>query len=172
MAFVRLPGGEKFSELYILGPGHMAEGYPFNVNASADSEIYLGVGNYMGESVQYAIYLKLRNASESLPNVTSGTPSILPVLSEYRAFLTNGATWETALRFSFPEAVVDGNVSRINQLRLNSAILNVNETAAWDNERSGFYYQLFMELWIFNETSGEFDFHNRFVGLWLNVTAS
>lgn len=172
MAFVPLPSGEKFSELYIFGPGHIAEGYPFNVNSTGDYQVYLGVGNYMGESVQYGIYLKLRNASEPLPNSTSSIPSTLPVLSEYRAFLTDGATWETALNFSFPEVVVDGNVSRISRLRLNAVVLDLNETTAWDNEQSGFYYQLFMELWIFNETSGEFDFHNRFVSLWLNVTAS
>jgi uncharacterized membrane protein len=171
-ALVRLPGGEKFSELYILGPGHMAEDYPFNVRVSVECRVYLGVGNYMGESAQYAVYLKLRNASESLPNVTSSTPSTLPVLLEYRVFLTNGETWERALNFSFSDIVVNGNVSSVGKLRLNDAVLDVNKTAAWDKEHNGFYYQLFMELWIFNSTSREFDFHDRFVGLWLNATAS
>jgi len=29
--FIKLPGGERFSELWILGPDHMAEDYPFNM---------------------------------------------------------------------------------------------------------------------------------------------
>jgi uncharacterized membrane protein len=172
VALVRLPGGEKFSELYILGPGHMAEDYPFNVRASVDYRVYLGVGNHMGESAQYTVYLKLRNASESLPNVTSSMPSTLPVLLEYRVFLSNGETWENALNFSFSDIVVDGNVSWVGKLRLGDTVLDVNKTAVWDNEHNGFYYQVFMELWIFNAASREFDFHDRFVDLWLNVTAS
>ena len=33
---VYLPGGEKFSELWVLGPGHTAEDYPFNVTAGVN----------------------------------------------------------------------------------------------------------------------------------------
>jgi uncharacterized membrane protein len=29
--FIRLPGEEQFSELYLLGPNHMGENYPFNI---------------------------------------------------------------------------------------------------------------------------------------------
>ncbi|MCK4474460.1 DUF1616 domain-containing protein, partial [Candidatus Bathyarchaeota archaeon] len=45
-----LPGGEKFSELWVLGPGHMAEDYPFNVRANESYSVYVGVGNHMGSS--------------------------------------------------------------------------------------------------------------------------
>ncbi|MEM3731875.1 MAG: hypothetical protein QXE74_08950, partial [Candidatus Bathyarchaeia archaeon] len=31
-----LPKGEKFSELWILGPNHMAEDYPFNVKINEE----------------------------------------------------------------------------------------------------------------------------------------
>jgi len=42
----------------------------------------------------------------------------------------------------------------------------------WDDGNGGYFYELFMELWIYNVASDAFQFHNRFVGLWLNVTAS
>jgi hypothetical protein len=31
--------------------------------------------------------------------------------------------------------------------------------------------ELLFELWIYNPESAVFSFHNRFVGLWLNMTA-
>ena len=35
--FIHLPGGEQFSELYLLGPNQMAENYPFNI--AVDQEL-------------------------------------------------------------------------------------------------------------------------------------
>jgi len=37
---LHLPGGERFSELWILGPSHMIEGYPSKVKVG---ESYLGL---------------------------------------------------------------------------------------------------------------------------------
>jgi UDP-glucose 4-epimerase len=49
---------------------------------------------------------------------------------------------------------------------------NVDKPASWDAENSGYYYELFMELWIYDPASDGFSFHNRFVSRWLNMTAS
>jgi len=168
MMFVHLPGGERFSELYVLGPGHMAEGYPFNVDAGVDYSVFLGVGNHLGESASYQVVVKMRNATEPLPNATSGVPSPLPMLYAYEVFLAEGQTWEEALIFRFD----DVNVSSGGRIRVNEAWMNVNETAIWDDVNSGYYYQVFVELWLYNTTSNSFGFHNRFVGLWLNMTSS
>jgi hypothetical protein len=48
--------------------------------------------------------------------------------------------------------------------------LDVNEMGEWDDINSGFFYQLFFELWIYDAAASSFQFHNRSVGLWLNVT--
>ena len=162
---LRLPSGEKFSELWLLGPGHMAEDYPFNVEADVNYLVYVGVGNHMGCSAYYVVYVKFRNQTESLPNATAGTPSPLPPLFEYRLFVEDGKSWEAPLTFSFI-----GNQSVIQSLIVNNVEFAVNKTALWDVENNGYYYQLFMELWIYNVEFQAFEFHNRFVGLWLNMT--
>ena len=167
MMFVHLPGGEKFSELYVLGPGHMAEEYPFNVSVGRDYLVYLGVGNHLGGSASYQVVVKMRNATEPLPNATSGVPSSLPMLYGYEVFLAEGQTWEEALVFRF-----DVNVSSGGKIRVNDAWMNVNETAVWDNVNNGYYYQVFVELRLYNATGNSFGFHNRFVSLWLNMTSS
>jgi len=164
---LRLPAGEKFSELYYLGPGHMAEGLPFNVTADTNYLIYLGVGNHMSSSAYYVVYVKFRNQTGPLPNATTGTPSPQPPLYEYRIVLQDGKSWEGPLTFS-----LSGNQTLINSLAINGAAFSVNERVDWDNARKGYYYQLFFELWIYNAEADTIQFHNRYVTLWLNMTAA
>jgi len=167
---LRLPGGEKFSELWVLGPGHMAEDYPFNVGADVNYLVYVGVGNHMGCSAYYVVYVKFRNQTESLPNATAGTPSPLPPLFEFCVFVEDGKSWEAPLRFSFSNVSFSENRSFVESLMMNGVTFNVDKSASWDVENNGYYYQLFIELWIYNVEPAAFEFHNRFVGLWLNMT--
>lgn len=166
---VPFPEGEKFSELWILGPTHMMEGYPFNVSPGENYQVFLGVGNQMGEFEYYSIRVKLRNKSEPLPDSEAGLPSSLEPIFEYRVFLTNNATWEKEFSFSFEDVFFEDKVSRVSRISINGYHVNVNKVAIWDDANSGFYYQLFFELWIYNATVSSFQFHNRYVGFWLNV---
>lgn len=168
---LRLPAGERFSELYILGPGNMAEGYPFNVKDGEDCLVYVGVGNYMGSSAYYVVSVKFRNQSEPLPNSTAGIPSPLPTLYEYHIFLRDGDVWEAPLSFSLVGVSFSGNTCLVEGLRINGVLFAINKTTLWDYENKGYYYQLFIELWIYDIDLGAFKFHNRFVTLWLNATA-
>jgi hypothetical protein len=173
LMFARLPvGGERFSELYVLGPTHMAYAYPSNVMAGEEYLVFLGVGNHMRSSSYYEVVVKLRNSSEVLPNATAGVPSPLPMLYKYETFLTDGQVWEEALRFTFSNVTLEGNMSSIGEIDINGASFEVNKTATWDNEKNGFFYQLFMELWIYDPQSSNFSFDSRYVALWLNVTGT
>ena len=163
-------GGERFSELWVLGPGHMAEDYPFNVRADESYLVYVGVGNHVGSSAYYVVYVKLRNQTEHLPNATTGTPSPLPPLYEYRVFLEDGKSWEAPLTFSFSGVSFFENRSFVESFMVNDGVFSVDKLASWDGENNGYYYQVFIELWIHNAESDAFEFHNRFVGIWLNMT--
>jgi hypothetical protein len=165
------PGEEKFSEFWILGPGHMAENYPFNVTADVNYLVYVGVGNNLGSSAYYVVYAKFRNDAEPLPNSTFGTPSALAPLYEYRVFLQDNRSSEFPLIFSFSSMSFSENQSTVGSVTINGVQSNIDKSASWDTANHGYYYQLFMELWIYNTTSNEFGYHNRFVSLWLNLTA-
>ncbi|MBS7635388.1 DUF1616 domain-containing protein [Candidatus Bathyarchaeota archaeon] len=169
---LRLSGSERFSELYILGPEHMAEGYPFNVRAGEEYGVYVGVGNHMGSSSYYLVYVKFRNQSDPLPNVTAGLPSPLPAVYEHRVFVEDEGVWESFLRFSFSGVSRFGNQCFVESLNVNGSAFTVNKTAFWDAANRGYYYQLFNELWIYDPEYGGFRFHNRFVSLWLNMSIS
>jgi hypothetical protein len=64
------------------------------------------------------------------------------------------------------------NVSLVEVLVLNGYVFNVEKLAYWNAEENGYFYQLFMELWIYNVESGSLRFHNRFVSIWLNMTGT
>jgi hypothetical protein len=169
--FIALPrSGEHFSELWLLGPDHMAEDYPFNVKIGESYKVYLGLANHMGEAKYYAVYLKFRNQTQPLPNATSSMPSPLLAFSELRALATEGETWEKPIVLSILQASSSGNSSSIDRLEINGYDSWVNTTAIWDSENNGFYYELFFELWLYNVSSQSFEFHDRFVGIWLNMT--
>jgi hypothetical protein len=165
---LRLPSGEKFSELWVLGSGDIAEDYPFNVTAGVNYSVHVGVGNHMGSSAYYVVYVKFRNETESLPNSTSGTPSALAPLYEYHLFLEDNGSVEFPLTFSFSNVSFSGNQCTLGNLTINGVQSVVDESVSWDTASNGYYYQLFMELWIYNPA---LTYHNRFVSLWLNLTA-
>jgi hypothetical protein len=161
---------EHFSELWILGPEHMAEDYPFNVRADLSYLVYVGVGNHMGSSMYYNVVVKFRNQSEPLPNATTGTPSPLPALYEYRVFLGNGESWEIPVAFSFSGISFLDNRSLVEVFRVNELAFEVDKVALWNAESDGYYYQFLIELWIYSSESDRFQYHNRFVYLLLNMT--
>jgi hypothetical protein len=167
---VHLPSGQKFSELWVLGSGHMAENYPFNVRENESYLVYLGVDNHLSSSAYYNVTVKFANQSDSLPDATAGVESSLPGLYEYRVFLQDGQSWEQPLTFSFFQVSAEQNRSVVGGLRMNGVPISVDSPAVWDDEAEGYFYELFMELWIYNVASNGFQFNNRFVGLWLNIT--
>jgi hypothetical protein len=167
---VPFPAGEQFSELWVLGSGHMLESYPFNVLSGVSYMVYLGVGNQMGDLNYYRVYVKFRNESEPSPNSTAGVPSPLEPIFEYNVFLRNNATWEKELTFSFDGVSFEGGSSWVSEVLVDDYAVNVDKIAAWNETNNAYYYQLFFELWVYNTTVSGFQFHNRWVGLWLNMS--
>jgi uncharacterized membrane protein len=171
--FIRIPdGSERFSEVWLLGPEGQAENYPFNVSVNESYYVYVGVGNHLGRSAYYRIYVKFRNQTQQLPNFTMAEPSTLPPLYEFSLVVSDGNVWEAPLTFAFENVLLQQNFSLVQSISINGLIFPVNCTSTWDSDRNGFYYQMFFELWLYNVTSRSFQYHNRFVGLWLNMTGS
>jgi hypothetical protein len=171
MLAITFPSGkEAFSELWILGPNHLAEDYPFNVYFNESYDVFVGVGNHMGDSSYYLIYVKFCNQTQSLLNSTSSEPSPLAPLYEFRAFVGDGGVWEAGVTFSVSDALFHNGSLSVNRMIINGEAVTLSSFSKWDLEHSGFYYQLFFELWLYDRASRGFVFNNRVVGIWLNVT--
>jgi len=168
---VAFPSGtERFSEFWVLGPNHAAEDYPFNVRVNQTYRIFVDVSNHMGCSMYYMIYVKLRNQTQPLPDALDSTPSPLRPLYKYRVFTADEGTSETVLTFRISKLSRVENSTLVGEISINDVIFSANSSAMWDSKYNGFYYQMFFELWFYNTASQSFQYHNRFVGIWLNMT--
>jgi len=124
---IRLPEGEQFSELYLLGPERMAENYPSNIAVGQNYSVYVNVANHLASSASYIVYVKLANTTDQLPNTTLGTPSPLTPLYEYRFTISDNTVRQSLLQFSASKATIQGNNSQINTLKINDKTFNVEK---------------------------------------------
>ena len=163
-------GSERFSEFWLLGPDHMADGYPFDVRANEEYGVFVGVGNHMGDSEYYHVIVKFGNGTVSLPDVDGGVPSSLPPLHEYRFFVNNSGVWESAVTFGYKNVVIEDDVLSVGELIVDGVSFPVDVSAVWDSERGGYFFELFFELWRYDVESHSFGFHGQIVGIWLNMS--
>ena len=171
VSLVPFPEGEKFSEMWLLGENHVIESYPFDVAEGELHRVYLGVGNRLGDSSYYIIYAKFRNQAEPLPDRAAGLPSSLEPVFEYRVFLGDNETWEKEVTFSVGEVSFREGTCRVSRILIDGNSVDVDKVAVRDEADGGFYYELFFELWFYNTSVSSFEFHNRFVGYWLKMSA-
>lgn len=167
-----LPRTEFFSELWLLGSNHMAEEFPFNVSSGEEYCIFLGIGNHLGSATYYKVAVKFQNQTQSRYDSFNRTPSNLPALCEIRAFLADESIWEVPFTFAF-DCEYDEIHSQVevNRMTLNDVIFEIETcTLVWDWESNGFLGNLLFELWIYESRLGKFQYHERFVNLWLNMT--
>ena len=172
------PRTELFTELWLLGPGHMAEDYPYNVTRGQNYTVFLGVGDRLGYCGYYRVEVKFRNQSQPVPEsfgpLGNRSSSGLPSLYSIVAFVGDEMVWETPLTFSFDYAYNEGlGQVEFNSLTLNGVVLDLSGyVSGWNVTRSEFYGNLFFETWIYNGTTQGFQYHERFVGLRFNMTLS
>ena len=160
---------ESFSELSLLGPNHVADDYPFNLLLNHEERLFVKVGNHMGESSYYRVFVKFRNQTQSQPS--KDDPSLLAPLYEYRVFLLDSDVWEGEIKFTFLEVTHGSEYVQINKMMINNVILELDSISMWDSEYQGYYFQLFFELWYYDVGLDRFNYYDQgFVGVWLNMT--
>lgn len=171
------PRTQFFTELWILGPNHMAGEYPYNVSRNQNCSIYLGLANHLGYCAYYLVEVKFRNESQPEPSsfgpIGNRTPSSLPSLFSFSAFVADEQVWEKPLAFSLDYGYNQG-FSRIeyHSMKFNDVVLDLSRySSAWNSTRSEFRGDLLFEAWVYNASLGDFQYHERFVSLRLNVTA-
>ena len=168
--FVKPPVGEQFSGIYILGSNHKLQDIPFNIKVGIPYSVYLGLYNEMGSSSYYTCFVKIRNETDSLPNAKLGTSNTVPKLYEYNLFIENGENWESPLTFKVNKLTITDGTTRLSSITINGITYSVNKESEWNSDKTGYYYSLLVELWIYNSTLGFSQYHNRYINLHLNMT--
>jgi len=168
---ITLPQTEFFTELWLLGPGHMAEGIPYNITRGDSYNVFVGISNHLGNCSYYSLQVKFRNITQSGPDSFNRTSSSLAPLYSVNVFVSDKETWELPVTFSFDYSY-DSNSSTVNfnSLTFNGAALDLKGySTTWDSSKSVFFGNLVFELWIYNGATGGFQYHERYVDLKLNL---
>ena len=142
--------------------GVVAQG---NVHAGEVHRVLVGVGNHMGDSEYYLVYLKIRNDTQSLPNIDSSLPSSLVPIRDYRFVLSDGEIWESIMSFSFENVTLKDDIFFVKNVAIDGTSFPIDASVVRGNG-----FQLFFELWRYEAESKSFRFDNRFVGIWVNLT--
>lgn len=164
------PVGEQFSGIYVLGPNHDLKDVPYYIKVGDTYSIYLGVLNEMGSSSYYTCFVKILNMADPLPNATIGALNYLPNLSEYNLFISNTEKWEKSITFKVNDLTITNGVSHLSSITINGINYTVNKDSELNSDKTGYYYSLLVELWIYNSTVGVSQYHNRYVNVILNLT--
>ena len=53
---------------------------------------------------------------------------------------------------------------------INDFDFKIDKPVLWNEEKNGYYYKIFVELWVYDRNADKLKFHNRFVNVWLNMT--
>ena len=108
--------------------------------------------------------------SASLPNPHLKHPAHCLHYTNSTPFSADGETWETPLTFQVNELSFADGASQLSGITINGVDFPVNQTSTWNSTNAGYYYYLFVELWLYNSTLGTSQYNNRFVSLVLNMT--
>ncbi len=196
------PQTEFFTELGLLGPGHMAENYPYNITRNQNYNLFLGVANHLGSVAYYVVEVKFRNETQSAPDSFNHTSGSVPALYSIPVFVADKESHELPISFAFDYSfqnvtrVVYSNVTvpsgpgenatiqqvaenvtvlqaNFNSLKFNDATLSLQGYSSdWNSTTSEFYGNLIFELWIYNSTTSGFQYHDRFVDLKFDMTST
>ncbi len=160
---------KQFSELYLLGPERTASDYPFNVVPDHKYTVYVNVGNHLGSSAHYLVYVKLLNTSDPMP---IQAPSPVSPLFELRLLVSDGQAMGSQVKFSLGNISVANSQLTVGTVHLNGLGVNVNKSSVWNTTTSTYPYIVLFELWMLNIQTGFFEYTNRFVTLQLNCTSA
>ena len=195
------PQTEFFTEFWLLGPKHTAEGYPHNVTRGTSYDVYLGVANHLGSCAYYVVEAKFRNQTLSGPDSFNRTSGSLEPIYKANFVVPDNETWEIPLNLSFeysfdevtrtvyrnatvpnPEGnatyqMVSEEVSlpRVNfaHVKLNDSVVSLQGLSSdFDLATREFFGNLVFELWIYDAPTSSFVYHERYVDLKLNMTTT
>jgi len=168
------PQPEELTEFYLLDENRNAI-YPSNVTTDETYRMYLQIANHLGSCAYYQVQIKFSNQTGLGPNSFNHTSSPLPPLGTLTVLVSDGCIEEIPLDVSFQynvsKPVARSEPSRLNvqNIIVNGFSLPVNLSIAWDTLKASYIGNLIFELWIYNDTDRAFQYHERYLSLWLNM---
>ena len=163
------PQTEYFTEYSILGSEHSAYLYPNEIEANTPYKVFLTIANHLGSSTIYQIRTKFVTPTDQVPENKSYRFNSFPSLNEIDLIVPNQESTELPITFRMNYAPL-GNGVVFSELMLNDYSLNIDNRYVETN--GVFDGNLVFELWIYNQTTLNYQFHLRYLDLKFNVTST
>lgn len=166
------PENNPLTEFWLFGPNHDTA-YPSNVTTDQNIRLYLNVANHLGSTANYRIDVKFANQTPFTPDSFNHTSSTLPSLGSLTVLVAQNATAELPVDVSF-QYNINPDISTqldMESITINGKATDISSTSInWDTAKASFYGDLIFELWIYNGTTNSFQYHERYLDLWLKMT--
>lgn len=156
---------DHFTEFSLLGPNHDTKTYPYSIKSGQAFTLYLNIDNHLGSQGYYLIRIKFRDQTDSAPNSFDKTSSSMPSLMDIPAVVNNDESLETALKI----ALIYSSPSTLSGMNINGSLVS-GRSISIANSTSGYFGNLFFELWLYNNSTSTFEYNQRYVGIWLKLT--
>jgi hypothetical protein len=159
-----------FTEMGLLGVDHTGV-YPSNISAGENNPLYFEFTNHLGHCAYYVLEIKFLNESQQQPDGFNHKNSAVDPLSSMAFFVADNKSYELPLDVSFQYSA-DAVAGRLYVQSVTVNDIGVNATGttlAWNFEKKGYFGNLVFELYIYNDATGAFQYHERFVNLWLKL---
>ena len=165
------PQTDNLTEFWMFGPNHDAA-YPSNVTADQTYRIYLDITNHLGSAAYYNVEMKFRNQTQLGPGSFNRTSSDLPALSSIAMVAADNQTAEIPLDISFQYHLANGGALYMDNVTVNGFALDASATTiTYDKDKGGYFGNLVFELYNYNSTTNAFQYHERYLSLWLKMNA-
>ncbi|MCL2432436.1 DUF1616 domain-containing protein [Candidatus Bathycorpusculum sp.] len=170
--FLVYPQNDRFTEFWLLGTDQKAENYPYDIAKNTDYRIFLGLSNHLGSISYYRVQVKLFNQSlDDGPDTFKRTHSNLPTLYNFNVFVAADQNVHLPIIFSFDYDLLDPELN-FNSLTLCDDDVDIGDYISLPDSISWDYYAcLVFELWLYNGSTGNFQYHERYLSLRLNMTS-
>jgi len=171
---------DQYFALYTLGSAGLAEHYfpgdAVDILPGVRMSWYIGVYNHMGTVQLVRVVFKLLNLTMLGPDqLSNNTASAREPFYETTRLLVSNETWVLPVAWSVLNATRASNATVIHSLIFNGQALtdNVEVEALY-----GFDYRIVIELWVYNDVSGNFSFgwtangddRSEYNQIWFNMT--
>jgi uncharacterized membrane protein len=169
--YVSAPKTESITELSVLGPYRNAT-YPYNLTSGDRYSLYFTVTNHLGSSANYMLQAKFRNQNQSGPDSFNQTSSSLPALAEFTFTVDDEKSIELPIDVSFIYKITPlESKANLNSIAINDSTVDMNNLpVTWDSTKNAYLGNIFFELYLYNSTSGDFQYNQRYVSLWVNLS--
>jgi hypothetical protein len=164
------PQTDRLTELSLFGQYHNAT-YPYNITNGGTYPLYLDISNHLGSAAYYDVEVKFRNATQSGADSFNQTSSGQPPLGKLTCFAANEQTADLPFQVAFHYSVNKPLQIKLTSITINGYTVDASSTTIdWDMQRGGYFGNLFFELWLYNGATGSFQYNQRYVSLWFNLT--